>query len=73
MSKRKFDDDVFDYVGNGQTIPKDVVSVRIHPSIVKIEDEAFNRCEQLKEVVFNSNPRRREQFTRVRCMDGLNG
>jgi len=53
MSKRKFDDDVFEYTGNSQTVPKDVVSVRIHPSIVKIEDEAFNRCEQLKEVVFN--------------------
>ena len=49
----KFDDDVFVYTGNGQTVPKDVVSVRIHPSIVKIEYEAFRECEQLKEVVLN--------------------
>ena len=45
-------DDVFEYTGNGQTVPKDVVSVRFHPSVVEVDEYAFKDC-QLKEVVMN--------------------
>ena len=51
-------DDVFEYTGNGQSVPNDVVSVRFHPSVIKVDDEAFYRyrmqdCCELKEVVLN--------------------
>jgi len=44
---------VFVYTGKGQTIPKDVVSVRFHPSVIEVEEEAFRGCGTLEEVVFN--------------------
>ena len=43
----------FEYKGNDQTVPKDVVSVRFHPSVVKVDLRAFMRCNELREVVFN--------------------
>jgi len=45
--------DVFEYMGKGQIVPKDVVSVRFHPSVVEVEEEAFEGCSVLKKVVFN--------------------
>ena len=32
----------FEYKGNDQTVPTDVVSVRFHPSVVKVDLRAFN-------------------------------
>ena len=55
MSKRKFDDGVFEY--HGQIVPKDVVSVRFHPSVVEVEDMAFKDCKQLKKVILNDGLR----------------
>jgi len=43
----------FVYTGRGQHVPKNVVSVRFHPSVTKAEDKAFDNCHMLKEVVFN--------------------
>ena len=43
----------FEYKGNNQTVPKDVVSVRFHPSVVKVDFRAFYGCNELREVVFN--------------------
>ena len=55
--KRKIDvddsDDVFGYTGNGQIVPKEVFSVRFHPSVIEVGDEAFKDCNKLQEVVFN--------------------
>ena len=45
--------EVFEYTGNGQEVPKDVVSVRFHPSVVKVDDKAFYKCNRLKEVILN--------------------
>ena len=45
--------EVFEYTGNGQIIPKDVVRVRFHPSVVKVDDKAFYKCNRLKEVILN--------------------
>lgn len=47
--------DVFDFVytGNGQTVPKDVVSVRFHSSVVEVGEEVFKVCKQLKKVELN--------------------
>ena len=45
---------VFEYTGNGQSVPKNVVSVRFHPSVVSIDDGAFEYCcTHLREVVLN--------------------
>ena len=38
----------FVYTGRGQVVPKDVVRVRIDPSIIEAEDNAFIHCTQLK-------------------------
>ena len=48
----KLSDVVFEYTGN-EIVPKDVVSVRIHPSVINIEDETFSGCKQLRKVEFN--------------------
>ena len=43
----------FVYVGNGQRVPRDVVKVQFHPSVTKVEDQAFEGCYDLWEVVLN--------------------
>lgn len=45
--------EVFQYTGNGQRVPRDVVCVWFHRSVVKVEDRAFSKCKSLKKVVFN--------------------
>ena len=35
---------MFEYTGSGQIVPKDVVSVRFHPSVVEVEERAFKNC-----------------------------
>jgi len=62
LRKRKANEvDVFVYTGQ-EPVPKDVISVRFHPSIVEVDDNdgpnlsndlVFSQCGQLKEVVFN--------------------
>ena len=42
----------FEYTGK-ISVPKNVTFVRFHPSITKIEDEAFKDCKLLNQVVFN--------------------
>ena len=44
---------VFEYTGEGCEVPQDVTIVRFHPSVVEVEDDAFDRCYSLREVVFN--------------------
>ena len=44
--------EVFEYMGNGQRVPMNVVSVRFHPSVVEVPD-AFYGCRDLREVVLN--------------------
>ena len=41
MSSNTSNDEVFEYMGNGQRVPKDVVSVRFHPSVVEVDNEAL--------------------------------
>lgn len=41
------------YTGNGQSVPKDVVSVRFHPSVTDVGYEVFMGCSELQEVVLN--------------------
>ena len=36
----------FQYTARGCVVPKDVTSVRFHPSVVEVEDRAFRGCEQ---------------------------
>ena len=43
------------YSGKGQTVPKNVVSVRFHSSVTEIDKLAFSDCFQLREVVFNED------------------
>jgi len=42
MSSNKLDDEVFQYTGS-ETIPKDVTIVHFHPSVVGIEDVAYDQ------------------------------
>ena len=49
---------MFDYTGKGCVVPKDVTSVRFHPSVVEVERVAFCDCKQLSEVVFNDGLQR---------------
>jgi len=44
---------VFEYTGEGCSVPKDVTIVLFHPSVIEVEDEAFRNCNNLREVVFN--------------------
>jgi len=60
-------DEVFEYTGKGQTVPKDVVSVRFHPSVVEIEVEAFKNCTKLQEVVLNVGLEQIGQSAFERC------
>ena len=47
-------DEIFEYAGDeGCAVPKDVTIVRFHPSVVEVENKAFDRCGDLREVVFN--------------------
>ena len=43
----------FEYTGSCQIVPKDVVNVRFHSSIIKVDDNAFRGCNSLIEVVLN--------------------
>jgi len=62
LRKRKANEvDVFVYTGQ-EPVPKDVISVRFHPSIVEMDDNdepalsnnlVFSECRKLKEIVFN--------------------
>ena len=45
--------EIFEYTGSGQHVPKDVVRVRFHPSVVEVPDAAFLNCRSLREVVLN--------------------
>jgi len=63
MSERTIDDtsdennecpyEVFVYMGRGQSVPKDVISVQFHPSVIEVNRGAFISCQKLKKVVFN--------------------
>ena len=43
----------FEYMGKGCVVPKDVIIVRFHPSVVEVENHAFMNCKQLRKVMFN--------------------
>ena len=43
----------FEYTGKGCVVPKDVTIVRFHPSVIEVEDYAFYRCDNLREVELN--------------------
>ena len=51
-------DEVFEYTGKGCAVPKDVTSVRFHPSVVVVEYAAFRDCSHLREVVLMRVSRR---------------
>ena len=44
---------MFEYTGKGCVAPKNVTSVRFHPSVIEVEDEAFRGFKHLEEVVFH--------------------
>ncbi|CAJ1945390.1 unnamed protein product, partial [Cylindrotheca closterium] len=48
-------DTVFVYLGGNQKVPKDVIRVRIDPTVKKIEPSAFARCKGLTDVEFSEN------------------
>lgn len=52
------------YTGKGQSVPRNVVSVRFASNVTEAESEAFFKCRNLREVVFNEGLRtiRRNAF-----------
>ena len=46
---------IFEYTGEGCSVPKDVTIVRFHPSVTEVEEEAFQYCNKLSEVEFNES------------------
>ena len=44
----------FEYTGKDRfVVPKNVTSVRFHPSVIEVENEAFEKCNNLKGVILN--------------------
>ena len=43
----------YEFTGRDHHVPNNATHVRVHPSITKIEDYAFDRCTGLKEIVLN--------------------
>ena len=68
------DVNVFEYTGNGQTVPEDVVSVRFHSSVIEVEEKAFMDCIQLIEVTLNNGLLRigDNAFTRCSSLQSIN-
>ena len=51
MDNRKTSADVvFEYTGDGYSVPKDITSVRFIEGLHKIGDEAFHECSSLKSI-----------------------
>jgi len=48
------DNMVFEYTGDGCSVPKDVISVRFKDGLQKIEDGAFWYCKSLKSITLSS-------------------
>jgi len=66
--------EVFEYMGNDQRAPYDVVEARIHSSVTEIGHFAFNECKSLKKVVFNEGLQRIgiRVFYRCRQLEFIN-
>ena len=45
---------VFEYTGDGCSVPKDVISVRFNDGLQKIGDRAFSKCRSLERIVLPS-------------------
>ena len=43
----------FEYTGEGCVVPKNVTIARFHPSVIEVENWAFQYCNKLRGVVFN--------------------
>ena len=52
MSTTAIADEVYMYTGR-EKVPKDVISVQIHPSITEIPSWTFEHCKKLKTISFN--------------------
>jgi hypothetical protein len=49
---------VFEYTGKDQKVPKDIISLRFHSSVVEVESYIFADYHHLKDVVFNEGLRK---------------
>ena len=45
-------EEVFVYMGSDMIVPRDVVRVRVHPSVTVIPNDAFDECVKLEDVEF---------------------
>jgi len=67
MSSNTSDNEVFEYTGNGQSVPKNVVNVRFHPSVVEVDEKAFIYRKSLKNVVLNDGLQKVGDGSFARC------
>ena len=58
---------VFEYTGEGREVPKDVTIVRFHPSVIEVEDNAFEESKQLREAMFNEGLQKIGKYAFWRC------
>ena len=58
---------VFEYTGEGCVVPISVTIVRFHPSVIEVEEEAFEDCKQLREIIFNNGLQKIGQYAFHRC------
>ena len=63
----KTSNEVFEYMGNEQSVPEDVVRVVFHPGVVKVDSGVFCRCRKLKEVVLNEGLKKLENQVLFGC------
>ena len=61
------DEVVFEYTGKGCVVPEDVTIVRFHPSVVEVDDKAFQSCYSLRKVVFNDGLKKIGQLAFYSC------
>ena len=67
-------DEVFEYMGNDQKAPYDVVEARLHTSVTEIGNFAFCECKHLKKIVLNEGLQRIRirAFYRCRQLEFIN-
>ena len=67
MTSNTSADEVFEYTGNDQRAPFDVVEARLHLSVKEIGRNAFNECSILKKIVLNEGLQRIGLWAFYRC------
>ena len=58
---------LFEYTGKGCVVPKNVTIVRFHSSVIYVENNAFQFCKKMREVIFNDGLQKIGQYAFYCC------